>query len=196
MLWIPIEGTHEFKYAYFVFAYLLFNTAFGMVMVPYNTLAAEMTTDYNTRSKMTGVRMAFSQGASFLGAFFPKRIVDAFPDGQGYLVMGIVFGLLFAIPWILVYKGTWESERTVEKRVKKPFLQEFKELFLNFGTAFKNKSFNVYLSWLIRCHGCIQCFVLLFCRILYASRRYLCRYVKFCPNYTGIVHSISNLYSD
>jgi oligogalacturonide transporter len=162
MLWIPIEGTHAFKYAYFVFAYLFFNTAFGMVMVPYNTLAAEMTTDYNTRSKMTGIRMAFSQGASFLGAFFPHRIVDAFPGGQGYLVMGIVFGLLFALPWIFVYKGTWESERTVEKKAKKPFLQEFKELFINFGTAFKNKSFNVYLAMYLGSYVAMDVFNALF----------------------------------
>ncbi|MFP3126134.1 MFS transporter [Ectobacillus funiculus] len=162
MLWIPVEGTHAFKYAYFVFAYLLFNTAFGMVMVPYNTLAAEMTSDYNTRSKMTGIRMAFSQGASFLGAFFPRRIVDAFPDGQGYLVMGIIFGILFAIPWFFVYKGTWESDRVLEKKAKKPFLQELKGLFLDFGTAFRNKSFNVYLAMYLGSYVAMDVFNALF----------------------------------
>ncbi|ANF46887.1 MULTISPECIES: MFS transporter [Priestia] len=162
MLWIPIEGSHMFKYTYFILAYLLFNTAFGMVMVPYNTLAAEMTKDYSIRSKMTGIRMVFSQGASFLGAFFPKRIIDAFPGEQGYLIMGIIFGLLFALPWIFVYKGTWDSGEVVERKKKSGFWLEFKQLFISFGSAFKNKSFNVYLAMYLASYIAMDVFNALF----------------------------------
>jgi hypothetical protein len=31
-------------------------------------------------------------------------IINAFPDnpGRGHLVMGLVFGMIFALPWIIV----------------------------------------------------------------------------------------------
>lgn len=49
-----------FGYAWYLGTYLLFSTVFTLLMVPYDTLPAEMTSRYDLRSKMSGARMLFA----------------------------------------------------------------------------------------------------------------------------------------
>ncbi len=76
-------------------------------MVPYDTLPAEMTSRYDLRSKMSGARMLFAQATAFLAALIPGQIMAHVADqSQAFLYIGIVFALLFALPWIFVWRGT------------------------------------------------------------------------------------------
>lgn len=54
-----------FGYAWYLGTYLLFSTVFTLLMVPYDTLPAEMTSRYDLRSKMSGARMLFAQATAF-----------------------------------------------------------------------------------------------------------------------------------
>ncbi|WP_461204790.1 MFS transporter [Clostridium sp. DL1XJH146] len=147
LIWIPFRFSSQVTaFIYYLVAYLLFNTVFTMVMVPYNTIAAEMTNDYSTRSSMTGVRMAFSQISALIGALIPLRIVAAFPDSnKGYIVMAACFGLLFSLPWLLVYKGTWERKHEkIEAIQKKNFVKEIKDFYKTIGKALCNRSLKVH----------------------------------------------------
>ena len=138
MLWYSfgISGTIS-KFIYYTFAYIFFSTAFTIVMVPYNAILAEMTTDYNKRSSFTGVRLGFSAAAAIICAVVPAIITGAFPDAKtGYLAMAIIFAILFATAWVLVYLGTWEKTRstTEENFSRKDWL-----------SVFKNKTFRYYI---------------------------------------------------
>lgn len=137
-LWYSFGITGEAaKIIYYMAAFILFSTAFTIVMVPYNALLADMTDDYNKRSAYTGVRLSFSAGAAIICGIVPGIITGAFGSPQtGYLIMGITFGILFGIAWLGVFFGTWENTKNSRKTSF-----SYKEWF----SVLKNKSFRQYV---------------------------------------------------
>lgn len=139
MLWYSFGITGSIaKFIYYTFAYIFFSTAFTIVMVPYNAILAEMTTDYNKRSSFTGVRLGFSGAAAIICAVVPGIITGAFPADpkKGYLAMAIIFAILFAAAWLFVYRGTWENTRTA---------CEDGFSWKDWLSVFKNRSFRKYI---------------------------------------------------
>ncbi len=67
------------SYWYYLFSYLGFEIVAAMISIPWETLPNEMTSDYNSRTKMTSVRLFISGVATFLATFIP---------GQLFRVMG------------------------------------------------------------------------------------------------------------
>lgn len=148
MLWhgFGISGTTA-KFIYYTVSYIFFSTAFTVVMVPYNAILSDMVRDYNRRSAFTGMRLGFSAGAAILCATVPAMITGAYADPkQGYLVMGLVFGVIFALAWLAVFFGTWENETKPS-----PVLSVRDWLFV-----FKNRSFRIYVSIFILCQMAID----------------------------------------
>ncbi|RJQ09099.1 MAG: MFS transporter, partial [Bacillota bacterium] len=113
LLWVvPPASSQWALFAYFALISILFDTVLTMVMVPYSALMQEMTTDYNERSSLTGWRMAFSNLSSLVAAVVPTIIVGAFAEATtGYRMMGLAFGLFFALPWLGVFAFTTERRR-------------------------------------------------------------------------------------
>jgi oligogalacturonide transporter len=94
--------TEAGRFAFVVLTYLFFSTVVSLVMLNYNALQAEITLDYNERTSLSSIRIFFSTVSSILAALLPLEIVKRFADvRQGYIVMGLVFGLLFALPFIV-----------------------------------------------------------------------------------------------
>ena len=70
-------------------------------MLNYNALQAEITLDYHERTSLSSIRILFSTLSSILAALLPLEIVKRFADVRaGYIAMGLVFGALFALPFI------------------------------------------------------------------------------------------------
>ena len=138
MLWSSFGIVSEAaKIVYYMFAFMFFSTAFTVVMVPYNAILADMTSDYNKRSAFTGTRLSFSAGAAILCGILPGIITGGFENQQtGYLVMALAFGVLFGLSWIAVFLGTWESTEKVRDSVF-----SIKDWF----SVFKNRSFRKYV---------------------------------------------------
>lgn len=79
LLWLPITlETAAWSVVYYSFAYIFFSTVFTMVMVPYSALNAEMTADYAVRTRLSGVRIIFSQLAALFAGTIPNMIIQAF----------------------------------------------------------------------------------------------------------------------
>jgi len=110
VLWTPVHFQSEVaRFVFVLFAYLFFSTVITMVMVPYNALAAELTLDYRERSSLVSVRMAFSMGSTLVCAVVPLAIINGMPTkSTGYLTMGTLFGLLFALPYLATFFTTRE----------------------------------------------------------------------------------------
>lgn len=71
-LWVvPELGDNVAVFAYVLVSILVFNTFFTVVFVPYTTLTASITQDYNERTALTGYRMFSSQSAFLIGATLP-----------------------------------------------------------------------------------------------------------------------------
>jgi sugar (glycoside-pentoside-hexuronide) transporter len=121
LLWYPVQFSNPGARAAFVLVtYLFYSTIQTIVMVPYSAMSAEISTDYKERNFVNGTRLVFSQVATLLAAVLPLTIVDAFADPRtGYQVMALVFGLLFALPFLLVF--LFANERVPEPEEKAKF---------------------------------------------------------------------------
>ena len=129
LLWFPVNFAAEIaRVMYVLAAYLFFNTVFTMVMVPYYAMAAEMSTEYNERTLISNIRLAFSMGSSILCALIPMIIVRSFDNIRaGYICMSIVFGLFFCLPYIGVFFDTRENPAAKSDKFSiKKFIQPFK----------------------------------------------------------------------
>ena len=142
LIWLPVKfDTEFFTFLYYLIAYLFFFTCSTFVMIPYNALSAEMSTDFTERNKLTSTRMIFSIVSTLIAGGLAKPIVDSFADpSRGYQVMGLIFAVFYALPWIFVFLGTWEL----------PQLKHESDLnmnvFKNFGSIFRNKTFRIHIG--------------------------------------------------
>jgi len=139
------------KIIYYTLSYMFFGTVFSIVMVPYNAILSDMTSDYNERTSFTTIRMIFSGGAALICAVIPSIIIKTFGAEQigfaqipGYLIMGLIFGAIFGMCWYLVFIGTWEK-KDLPKPEKIP-LKSWLSVFLN--KAYKN-FLGIFLSFQI-----------------------------------------------
>ncbi|MCL2800546.1 MAG: MFS transporter [Treponema sp.] len=132
------------KVVYYTLSYMFFGTVFSIVMVPYNAILSDMTSDYNERTSYTTIRMIFSGGAALICAVIPSIIIKTFGAENigsmqvpGYLVMGLIFGAVFGACWFLVFLGTWEK-----KDLPKPEKIPLKSWF----SVFSNKAYKNFLG--------------------------------------------------
>lgn len=135
------DSDHTAIVVYYTFSYIFWGMSFSLVMVPYNAILSDMTSDYNERTSFTTVRMLFSGGASLVCAVVPSVIIKAMggdtigPDQRsGYLVMALVLGAVFAIAWLLVFLGTYERDDVPPSR--RVTLRDWASVFSN--RAYRN----------------------------------------------------------
>lgn len=105
--WAPPWTSQTALALHVAFAYILTDTLQSMISVPFYALTPELTPDYDERTALTAWRMLFNLGASLAVAVAGLEIVHAaqeagFTPGQGYLLTGVVFGVLGAIPPLLI----------------------------------------------------------------------------------------------
>lgn len=145
LIWVPVSfGSQLAIFLYYFFAYLFFYTCSTMVLVPYSALSAEMTLDFRKRNRLTGTRMIFSMAATLIGGVAAQPLIDVFPSQeQGHLVMGFLFGLFFALPWLFVFLGTWELPVA-----RKPLAADY-SIFRNFRSIYRNRSFRIHIAMYI-----------------------------------------------
>jgi oligogalacturonide transporter len=148
------------KFFYYLLVYMLFNTVFTLVMVPYNAMPAEMTDDFNSRSKLITIRMVFSQLGMLLGALLPMTIIKLFVDNPsfGYFVMAMVFGVIFSLPWIFVFKGTYEQEKELPKKQSKKAMEVIKGIGSDFLSTTKNKAMRLHTAMYIAAYVSMDIF--------------------------------------
>ena len=108
------------RFVYVIASYLFYSTIISIVLLNYSALQAELTLDYNERTSLATFRIFFSTVSSILCALLPLEIVKAFPDVRtGWIVTAVVFGLIFALPFIATVSIT--RERKELKNPPRPF---------------------------------------------------------------------------
>jgi len=78
-------------------SYMLFCGVQTMVMIPYFSLSSEISADYQIRASYNSWRLGFSIFSSILCVAVPGMIVASFDGNSGYIVMGVIFGVVFAL---------------------------------------------------------------------------------------------------
>jgi oligogalacturonide transporter len=135
-LYYPYQMESETaRFVSVVLSYLFFSTVVSIVMLNYNALHSEITLDYNERSSLSSIRIFFSTLSSIVAALVPLEIVKAFPDvHMGYIVMALVFGAFFALPFIATVAAV--KERPEFQRPPEAF--DWRRAFIE---PFKNRTF-------------------------------------------------------
>jgi GPH family glycoside/pentoside/hexuronide:cation symporter len=109
LMWI-VPALDQFWLAvYYAMTFILFDTAFTIVHVGYNSLTPEMTSDYDERSSLNGYRMVFSI-AGTLGAIILATVLGwSITDTRLlYLILGVGLGIVSIIPPLVVFSITRE----------------------------------------------------------------------------------------
>lgn len=140
LLFNPVTfGTQAGRFAYVIFAYVLFSTTLSLVMVNYNALQSEMTPDYNERATLGAFRLVFSATGAVLAGGLPLQLTALSADAfMGWRLMGLVLGAIFAIPFIFVAIAGKENP---DFQMIEPEPFSFRQAFVE---PFQMKSF-VYL---------------------------------------------------
>lgn len=149
--WIVPPLSEAGLFWYYLIVAILLDTAFTAVNVPYAAMTAELTQDYDERTRLSSVRMSFSIIGGVLAAFFHGIIVSQFPHDPklGYAISAAIWAFAIAGPCFITFFGTKEPDVAISSRpgTKSPGFVE------GFRIAFNNKPFMLVtviylLSWL------------------------------------------------
>ncbi len=120
--WVPQFTAHPQENVWPLFWYyvgmgLLVNTFYTVVNLPYTALTAELTQDYDERTRLNSFRFGFSIGGSILSLLLALVIFQAIPQNprRQYLVLGAVGAVLIVLPLYGCVHGlrrrVWRLER-------------------------------------------------------------------------------------
>ncbi|WP_428770606.1 MFS transporter [Treponema sp. HNW] len=167
-IWFPANFESQTgKFIFYTIAYIAFFTVSTVSYIPYAALSAEMTQSFSERNKLNTSRLMFSFIATLLGGLLAQPIIDSFHGSKtGYFAMSCVFALIFALPWITLYFGTWEIQSVQHKTAKgESFIK-------NFLSLFKNKSCRIHIAMYVCSYGALDIFMslVLFYMVDYLNR--------------------------
>ena len=139
LIFLPVSGMQEgWKFLYCAATYLLYNTVSTMINVSYSSLSAEISENSRERDEANVLRLVVSTASAAVCTLLPTIVIEAYNDGSIdvttlYLIVGVGFGVLFALPVILC--AIFVEERVHVSESKKKFN------LLEIAAPLKNRSF-------------------------------------------------------
>ncbi len=139
-LWINpfgVDADQIIKSIYFLIAYLIFNTTWTIVYIPYNALEVNLTKDYDERTSLNGIRIALANVGLLLGAAIFGLLCDGSESilylelgdyNLAYAIGGILFGVIAMVLMLLCALKIKERPEEIKPN-SKGFLQTLKEFF-------------------------------------------------------------------
>jgi oligogalacturonide transporter len=98
-------------FAWYCGAYCLLSVASTVLAVPYLAILPEMAQDYDERTSLNTYRSVGSTLGIFV-AVTVRPIAEALGGGPaGYASVGMLFGVLLALPWLAVHRASFERVR-------------------------------------------------------------------------------------
>ena len=120
LVWVKDMG-----YWYYLGTYLSIELLSAMVLVPWETLAAEMTNRFGERTRLAGVRMICSQLGGFLAVSVPGVIMmfTGKDNPMTYTYTGIFFATVFCIAVFTTWLCTWEAKDVRDPNEPEPEME-------------------------------------------------------------------------
>ncbi|HOO26285.1 MAG TPA: MFS transporter [Clostridiales bacterium] len=125
MLFMPLHTVESngFKYFVYLLAYLIYNTLSTMINVPYLSMTAELTTDYDEKNKLNIIRQGFAMAAGAISAGVPIFLLEKLHKRELTLkqfsfLMIVGFGIYYAIPLLLASVFGRERAAIPKEKVK------------------------------------------------------------------------------
>ena len=153
MMWcsfgISARGDSSFTMVYYIVAYILFSTAYTVVIVPYTAMLPTLAPEYSLRTQYNAVKTimdAVGSYSSFIiaGLFFGIIETEEFSAAsrQKFIWMGIILCLWVSLPMLFVFRYCKEPDSKNE--VHEPFSAG--EFIRRYRSVFRNRSFNKYFA--------------------------------------------------
>jgi len=140
MFLVPPFDSSVGQALYYVAAFLLFDTFYTVVNVPYAALTPALTEDYDERSNLAGWRIAVSIVASLVTAGLFKLLAEQvfavwFGGGPvairaGYALSAAIWGVLVSAPFFIFVREIQEPDYAPEPEPLRP-VKTFREVFRN-----------------------------------------------------------------
>lgn len=125
LLWIS-----DMNYWYYLTVYILLEFLAAMVLIPFETLGAEMTNDFNARTKLSTIRLIYSGLGTFLATF------------------------IFMAALLITHRTTWE--RKIEEDIIEPYgvekvpaIESIKKFIIDLTSTFRIRSFRQHITMYI-----------------------------------------------
>ena len=125
LAFLPVTGwSQQGKFIYCAATYLFYNTVSTMINVSYSSLSSEISTDSRERDGANVLRLVVSTAGAAVCTLLPSIVLDMYQGGKIdlttlYLIVGVGFGLLFAVPVILC--ALFVQERVEVPNAKRQF---------------------------------------------------------------------------
>jgi GPH family glycoside/pentoside/hexuronide:cation symporter len=108
-------------------------TAFTVINVPYSSMVAEMSDDYNERMSITSFRMMSASIGALLAGGLAMPMVKIGGDGEpGFRFMGIVFGIIIVLSCLICFWGTRRAPALPAKERVPSLKDQIKIAFRNY----------------------------------------------------------------
>ncbi|NEQ66164.1 MAG: MFS transporter [Symploca sp. SIO2D2] len=112
---VPPTSQQGWLFLYYSLIALLFYTAFTAVVVPYSTLAAELTIDYDSRTSLVSFKAAFSIGGSIVSLLIVQLLfVLVVGEKTQYMLLGAICGTLACLAAYLCTWGTYRRYQLIQ----------------------------------------------------------------------------------
>jgi Na+/melibiose symporter-like transporter len=133
--WDPPFAGQAARFAYYALAYSVFSLALTVLYVPYLSLLPEMAKGYDERTSLNAYRSAVGT-LGMLAAISLRLVAEALGGATAdFASAAAIYALLLTLPWIAVYRVTFEPERAALPREKR------RPLFEGFADVAKQPSF-------------------------------------------------------
>lgn len=149
LMWV--SGQH---FLYYLLTYIFFELVYASVLIPYETLAAEMTDDFRKKGMFAGARILVGHLSAIAATILPAWIVAVLGGADSpdtFLYMGGIFSVVFMFVVAIVYFNTWERKKSEEELAaqmadKSSIGEIFVKLYKGLGSTFKIRAFRLHLG--------------------------------------------------
>lgn len=141
---------------YYLLVFIFFELLYTMFLIPWETLAAEMSKDYAEKARFAGARMIVAQGSAVLASYLPTLLITQFggkDSAEPFLWMAMIFGGLFSLVVLIVLLSSWERPYTHEELTKPITRLQWNEaaqipvrMFRDLASTLRIRAFRQHLS--------------------------------------------------
>jgi oligogalacturonide transporter len=143
-------------FTYYLLAFVFFELLYTMFLIPWETLAAEMSSDYAEKARFAGARMLVAQGSAVLASYLPTLLINQFggkDSAEPFLWMAAIFGGLFSLVVLIVLLSSWERPYSAEELAQPPATFSLSEaalipvhMFRDLASTLRIRAFRQHLA--------------------------------------------------
>lgn len=128
----PMAFSDNGKFLYYMAMFIIMNVGYGVFLIPYNALGAELTNDYNERTKLRTPATFMNCVGNIIGISLPLTAVAAFTkagasEGNAWNYFAVIVGAV-CLAAILIAWGTTKGKELPKESLEAPEERELNPL--------------------------------------------------------------------